>query len=146
MQNRKTIVIAVILMVTLCLAGCPAGDKWQKAATASKGLIETVDKAQDTEIEFYNRAIVVVTPEEHSRVQNGFKKLAQVDKSLNAAILAGSSAKDATAAFQAALDATDGALNDGTFTVKDPAVNASIHGAILATKVILENIRTIATK
>jgi ABC-type glycerol-3-phosphate transport system substrate-binding protein len=146
MTKRRTKIVGIIavLALTACLAGCPAGDKWQQAASTSDNLIKSVDAAQDLEISFYHSQLPPISAEEHIRIQQGFKKIAQLDKALNAAIRSGNKS-DSLVAYNAAFAGLDEALAEGVFNVKNPTANLALKGALDGTRFLLIDIRNIAT-
>lgn len=143
--GKRMILTSLILILTLSLAGCPTGDKWQKAADASDKLITVVQTAQDTEISLYKDSHLL-SPQEHIQAQRVFEGIAKADKALNVAIREGASSSTAIGKYEAAVDAVDQAVEMHLINVQNPTAALTIKGSLDSMKVILEEIKAIATK
>lgn len=132
--SLRVALVAMLVVVALLTAGCPA-DQQRKAAIAMRDFSVGVKAFQQTEIALFQQG--KVEPDIHQRIQQGFLHLSTTAPQIDAAIKANNKAA-MLAAIDAGLADTDGFLAD-IGAVKEPQTRASLQALVLSLRTILAN-------
>lgn len=137
MKLRKIRYTGAILIACL-LTMAASCNKYQKVGELAKDAAATSLVAQETEIALFQQG--KINPLTHQIIQTKFLQLADAGQRLDKAINETHSAKDATAALQAAIAAVDDLTQNGISGIKDDQTRADVKLAFVAVKTILDNI------
>src|SRR3569833_2143996 len=137
----KLLKLAAIGVVSLCLAGCPTGSK-EKVAAASVQVTTVISHAQDSEIEFYIQHLI--SDDEHKFIQQQFKSVGLLDKSLNDCVRKASSQGAAITCLETGLASVDKIYTDGGSYLKSKQARSIFELTIAAARGTLASIDTMA--
>jgi len=138
MKGIRIILLAIALAMSGASYSCIKGSATHKVTVGQHTLREAVGAFQDAEIAEFNAGHV--SPDNHVRIQSTVKRLALAAIDLDNAMIAGASATDAKAKFDAVYALLDSLNTDGILGIKNPTTKQVLETALDGIRAIVDNI------
>lgn len=146
---------ALLLLPLLLLIGCPAVIDQQKAANAAANIATTVKAAQDVEIAVFNSGqsclqtapdksgCIVITPDEHVFIQQQFKSMGLMEKSLDSCIKSATTRAAIVTCTDSAVATIDELNSQGALHLKSDKAKSTYFYTMSTAKLGIQTIATL---